>query len=84
MLPRGLYYEGWRLATTPTRERHKSQFLEHVSRELRGQSAISSEAAIRAVFEVLWGHIDAGEIAKVIDLFPPELRELWPRLARND
>jgi uncharacterized protein (DUF2267 family) len=84
MLLRGLYYEGWRLAATPTRERHRAQFLEHVSRELRGQGAIDPEAAIRAVFEVLWDRIDAGEVAKVIDLFPAELRELWPRLARGD
>jgi uncharacterized protein (DUF2267 family) len=84
MLLRGLYYEGWRLAATPTRERHRAQFLEHVGRELRGQGAIDPETAIRAVFEVLWDRIDAGEVAKVIDLFPAELRELWPRLARGD
>jgi uncharacterized protein (DUF2267 family) len=83
-LIRGIYYEGWRMAATPTRERHKDLFIEHVRGELNGRTDIDAEAAVRAVFEVMWEHIDAGEISKLINMFPIELRELWPRLAQSD
>jgi uncharacterized protein (DUF2267 family) len=31
MLVRGVYYEDWHMAGTPTRERHKEEFLAHVA-----------------------------------------------------
>jgi len=84
MLLRGLYYEGWRMTATPTKERRTEQFVDHVRSEMRGAGAIDIETAIRAVFDVMWEKIDRGEIAKLIEMFPEELRELWPRLARAD
>jgi uncharacterized protein (DUF2267 family) len=84
MLIRGLYYEGWRMAATPTKERHVEQFLDHVRSELRGAGALDAEPAVRAVFDVMWEKIAPGEVAKVIAMFPEELRELWPRLAGAD
>lgn len=84
MLLRGLYYEGWRMDRTQSKERHKQDFLEHVNREAKSKLAFDTEAAVRAVFEVFWDKIDPGEVAKVIELFPVELRDLWPELARND
>lgn len=86
MLIRGAYYEGWHMAGTPTKERHKSAFLDHVRGELQRapnrSPAMDVEKAVRAVFEVMWEKIDPGESAKLIELFPLELRELWPRSAR--
>jgi uncharacterized protein (DUF2267 family) len=76
MLVRGLYYEGWRLAG-PTRERTRADFLEHVRSELPGSSAIDVNLAARAVFAMMWQKLDMGEVGKVIDLLPPELKELW-------
>lgn len=38
----------------------------------------------RAVFDVLWEKIDPGEVAKVINMLTEELRELWPRVTRED
>jgi uncharacterized protein (DUF2267 family) len=83
MLIRGLYYEGWHMAGTPTKERHKHQFLEHVSRTLGPRSEVDPERAARAVFDVMWQKIDPGEVVKVINLLPEELRDLWPRVARE-
>ncbi len=84
MLLRGLYYEGWKMDATPTKERHMQAFLEHVERDARDALNMDTEAAVRAVFEVMWDKIDPGEVAKIIELFPMELRDLWPRLARAD
>jgi len=83
-LLRGVYYEGWHMSATPTKERHKEAFLDHVRRELRGEPGIDVEKAVRAVFEVVWEKIDPGEVAKVMDMLPAELRALWPRLASAD
>ena len=83
-LIRGIYYEGWRIAGAPSKERHKSDFLDHVRAELRGHSELYPERAVRATFELLWDKIDPGEVAKIIEVLPAELRDLWPRLARAD
>ena len=45
---RGSFYDGWHPSGTPTKERHKQQFLDHVRKELRTGTAIDPEAAIGA------------------------------------
>jgi uncharacterized protein (DUF2267 family) len=77
MLIRGLYYDGWRPATTPTKERHTADFLDHLSEKLARNSRTDPEAAARAVFYVMWQKIDSGEVAKLLRVLPAELRELW-------
>ena len=77
MLLRGLYYEGWRLAASQTKERTRANFLEHVRSELPRGAAIDPNVAARAVFGVMWAKLDLGEVGKVIDRLPPELKELW-------
>jgi uncharacterized protein (DUF2267 family) len=32
----------------------------------------------------MWAQVDPGEMAKVIEMFPMELRDFWPRLARKE
>lgn len=81
---RGLYYEGWHMAGTPTKERHKAQFLEHVDRRFDHRRDVDPQRAAEAVFEVLWEKVDPGEVAKVIKLLPEDLRALWPWVARAD
>ena len=77
MLVRGLYYEGWRLAASQTKERTRADFLEHVRQELPRGSAIDPNVAARAVFAVMWAKLDLGEVGKVIDRLPEELKDLW-------
>jgi uncharacterized protein (DUF2267 family) len=36
----------------------------------------------RVVFGLLWERIDKGEIAKLVRIFPEELRDFWPSAAR--
>ena len=84
MLIRGLYYEGWHMAGTPVKERHKQQFLDHIEWTLTSRIDIDPEGAALAVFDVMWEKVDPGEVAKVINLLPEEFRDLWPRVARAD
>jgi uncharacterized protein (DUF2267 family) len=77
MLLRGMFYEGWRLANSATRERHMAGFLEHVSQELPKALYNDPEDIVRAVFEVVSERIDSGEVGKLIKILPPELRDLW-------
>ncbi|MDH3473051.1 MAG: DUF2267 domain-containing protein [Rhodospirillales bacterium] len=84
MLIRGLYYEGWHMAGTPTKERHKEAFLDHLRRTFGPRSEVDRERAARAVFDVMWEKIDPGKVAKVVKLLPEELRALFPCLARGE
>jgi uncharacterized protein (DUF2267 family) len=81
MLVRGLYYEDWHMAGTPTRERHKEDFLAHITTAFRRDPQVDAEQVARAVFTVLAEHIDPGEVRKVMSVLPHELRDLWPRPA---
>jgi uncharacterized protein (DUF2267 family) len=80
ILLRGVYYEGWRATGTPSKERQKEPFLEHVRREMPGILGCDTELAIRAVFEVMWERVDEGEIIKLMRIFPRDLRGLWTGL----
>jgi uncharacterized protein (DUF2267 family) len=84
MLVRGLYYEDWHMAWTPTRERHKDEFLDHIRSAFRKDPFVNPEEVARAVFATLSESIDPGEVGKVIRVLPRELRELWPEAARKD
>jgi uncharacterized protein (DUF2267 family) len=81
MLVRGVYYEDWHMAGTPTRERHKEEFLAHIAAAFRRDPQVDAEQVARAVFAVLVEHIDPGQVSKVIAALPHELRELWPQQA---
>jgi uncharacterized protein (DUF2267 family) len=77
MLVRGLYFEGWHMAGTPTKERTRADFCDHIRSELPKGSAIDPNLAARSVFGVMWEKLDLGEIGKVIERLPPDLQELW-------
>ncbi len=78
MLIRGFYYEGWRPAGTPSKERHANDFLERVRKELDRGAEMDVDQAVRAVFEVMCDKLDSGEVEKLIRIFPEDLRKLWP------
>jgi len=76
MLVRGLYYEGWHPATTPTKERHIEEFAQHVLSELPRQFPVDATEVARGVFEVLWEKLDPGEFEKVMNHLPASLRAM--------
>jgi uncharacterized protein (DUF2267 family) len=77
-LLRGVYYEHWRPATTPVRERHKENFIARVDHAFRTDPIIFTPKAVSAVFELLSEKIGAGEIDDVRHELPADLRALWP------
>jgi uncharacterized protein (DUF2267 family) len=78
LLVRGLYFDQWRPANDALKQRALAEFLEHISDGLKGGKAIGSVDAARTVFAVLERHIDSGQILKVRQALPLEVRELWP------
>lgn len=82
LLIRGLFYEAWHIAGEPSRERHLEPFLQHVNKDFHGESAAEAEKAASAVFRLLVAKLDRDEIYKVINVFPHELRPLWPPQVR--
>jgi len=79
ILIRGVYYEGWTLTGKPVKERHKSEFLDHVAKAFRDDNTVDPEKVMRAVLKVLAQHISEGETENVKNLLPKTLQELWPR-----
>jgi uncharacterized protein (DUF2267 family) len=77
-LIRGFYYEGWKPTRKPVKERHKSDFLDHIAAVFRNDDTVDPEKVMRAVFKVLTRHISEGEIEDVKHLLPKSLQELWP------
>lgn len=80
----GFYYENWRPGATPTKERTKEEFLNHIRDYFRSvNSHIETEELVRAVFKVIANRVSRGEIEDVIHMLPPALRELWPETVRT-
>jgi uncharacterized protein (DUF2267 family) len=77
ILIRGVYYEGWKPTGKPVKERHKSEFLDHIAGIFRDDDTVDAEKVMRAVFKVLARHISEGETENVKHLLPKNLKELW-------
>lgn len=79
MLLKGVFYEGWRPASTPVKIRDRQEFLNGMREPLRSRMPNPDpERIARAVFGALARHISEGEIDQVVSGLPPELRDLWP------
>jgi uncharacterized protein (DUF2267 family) len=76
IMVRGIYYEGWHMAATPTRERHLEEFAAHILKELPPQFPIDPLTAARGVYEILWEKLDPGEFEKLMTHLPASLRNL--------
>ncbi len=81
MLVRGFYYEGWRPAGKPLKQRHRDQFLAYVARQMTRRQEDDIEPLVRAVFRLLDHRITAGEIEDIKSILPREVRSLWPEYA---
>ncbi len=77
MLVRGVYYEGWHPHGKPLKERHREDFLAHVADAFRDTPDVDPERVTTAVFQVVAGHVTAGEIDNVKRCLPEAIRSLW-------
>ena len=75
-LLRGVYYEHWRPATTPVKQRSKADFLARVDHAFVGDPIAYTAEAVSIAFQFLSTKIAAGEIADVRHALPADVRAL--------
>ena len=76
LLVRGLYYEGWRPASTPVHARRPDELLRLVDQKAGDGVAIDPERAVAATLEVLRRHVSPGELMSLAHVLPRALAEL--------
>jgi uncharacterized protein (DUF2267 family) len=77
MLLRGVYYEHWRPAATPVKERSKADFIARIDGAFKTDPIDDTPQAVATVFGLLSAKVGAGEIEDVRKALPRELRALW-------
>ena len=77
-LIRGIYYEHWRPAATPVKQRHRADFVARIDSAFKTDPLLFTADGIAAVFELLSEKVAAGEIEKVRHALPADIRALWP------
>ena len=76
----GFYYQGWKPAATPTKERSVSAFVDKVKGNLpNGDYPIEIKTLIEGVFAVLSKWVTEGEIVDVANMLPKDVQEFWPK-----
>lgn len=76
-LVRGIFYESWRPAVPPTKERTQQEFLDSVARRIENPG-LPVEQVCRSVFTLLERKVTSGEIEDVRHMLPSEVEKLWP------
>jgi len=77
LLVRGLYYDQWRASDQPERYRTLDEFLGRVTEQLKATRPVNPADATRAVFAVLSRHMPEGQLRKVREALPEDVRALW-------
>ncbi len=80
-LVRGVYYDQWRPAATPVKDRHLESFLAEIDNSFKTDPIDDTAEAASVVFGLLSEHITAGEVEDVRNALPAALRALWPAAA---
>jgi uncharacterized protein (DUF2267 family) len=78
LLVQGLYYDQWHFVREPDRDRSLEHFLDHAGYGLTNIRPINRSDAVRTVFCVLSHHMAEGQIEKIRNALPHEVRVLWP------
>ena len=75
----GFYYQGWKPAATPTKERSLTAFIDKVKSNLpEGDYPLEIETLVRGVFAILSQWVTKGEIDDVVNMLPEDVQSLWP------
>jgi uncharacterized protein (DUF2267 family) len=78
LLIRGVYYDQFEPEKLPLVTRSADDFLGLVNEQLANTRPVDVNDATRATFQILSRHIDFGQMTKVRDALPEEIRALWP------
>jgi uncharacterized protein (DUF2267 family) len=75
MLVRGIFYEAWDPSHKPDKM-SADEFLARIQREALLSDPESAREAARAVMQLLYRHIAAGEMDDVVGALPKDIREM--------
>jgi uncharacterized protein (DUF2267 family) len=80
LLVRGIYYDQWRAPekTLENPPRSLEEFFVPITGELANTRPVNVRDATRAVFVILSRHVNRGQIEKVRDALPEQVRNIWP------
>ena len=78
LLVRGVYYDQFEPANLPAEWHSSDEFIHEVQKWLSDIRPVDAKDAIAAVFGVLSSHISAGQIEKIRQALPRDIRTLWP------
>lgn len=79
----GFYYEDWKPAQTPHKERSKEEFLAPIRNYCQEVGLDTDpEPIARQVFRLLSDRIATGEIEEIVAMLPESIRDLWPQAAQ--
>ena len=77
LLVRGTFYDQFRPSDLPGRQRSLDEFLQGIGDELAMSRPVNVREAARAVFGILSRHVNRGQIDKVREAMPEEVRAIW-------
>ena len=83
LLIRGVYYDQFQPARMPSQCRNMEQFCAEVAEWLSDTRPLDPETATASVFRALSRHLPQGQVRKVQDSLPGDIRQAWRRLAAD-
>jgi uncharacterized protein (DUF2267 family) len=78
LIVRGAYYDAFQPSRLPQKMRTRDEFLGPIAEGNATVRPVSSEDAVKAVFSVLDHYLDPGQVRKVREALPEDIRALWP------
>ncbi|MDJ1008127.1 MAG: DUF2267 domain-containing protein [Paracoccaceae bacterium] len=78
LLIRGMFFEGWQPARTPSRDRDLARFILKIETDVADVVEYRGPRDITAVFQLLNSRISRGEVEDVRACMPEAIRGLWP------
>lgn len=76
LVVRGAYYDQYEPTAAPDKSRTLDEFLGKIADELRFTRPVNTRDALQVVCSVLARHVDQGQIEKVWDALPEEIRRV--------
>ena len=73
----GIFFDGWKPSTTPSRVETPPQFLEDVRQRARGHPEIDVNHAVGCVLRLLERKLSPGLMDKVMAQLPAEMQTYW-------
>lgn len=77
LIVRGAYYDQYRPSEQPLTIRSRQEFLQLVAERLSDVRPIDPETAASAVMSTLSRHLPAGQVRKLREALPEDIRSLW-------